>query len=198
MKTENKADSYTGRHQTLFYYAMTLLLLFSMGLLLPVTGKAETTLQQLQHLEAHKLDPTLRVVPVRHKKRMVRKESASPRKKMVVELVLFMQGHCIHCQRFDPVLHAFSEHRNLPVFAYTLDGKGAAPYADAVTAPNSVIQTFFGQRYPVATPTLFLVKMDRPDNLQAYPVLQGEATYQQLVLRVDKVMTLVKGGSNGQ
>lgn len=150
----------------------------------PLSVMANTTLQELQHMEARK-----GIVSSGDHSHVI-DHKTTPQ----FELVLFMQGHCIHCRRFDPVLNKFSHDSGLKVFAYTLDGRGAIPYPNAIPAPQPVIHTFFGQRYPVATPTLFLVKMKSPDDLQAYPVMQGEAMYSQLAQRVEQLMSLALEG----
>lgn len=40
------------------------------------------------------------------------------------KVVLFMQGHCPYCHKFDPVLKQLSGQYGFSVFSYTIDGQG--------------------------------------------------------------------------
>ncbi|HHX9835663.1 TPA: conjugal transfer protein TraF, partial [Salmonella enterica subsp. enterica] len=51
------------------------------------------------------------------------------------KVVLFMQGHCPYCRRFDPVLKQLAQQYGLSVFPYTLDGRGDPAFPEALPAP---------------------------------------------------------------
>lgn len=102
-------------------------------------------------------------------------------------VVLFMQSTCSYCQQFDPVLAQLSQQSGLPVFTYTLDGKGDAAFPKALPASPEVMNDFFGYGLPVATPTTFLVNVN---TMATYPLLQGAVTADVLLARLDEVFTL--------
>ncbi|HBY4950360.1 TPA: type-F conjugative transfer system pilin assembly thiol-disulfide isomerase TrbB, partial [Klebsiella pneumoniae] len=85
------------------------------------------------------------------------------------KVVLFMQGKCPYCHKFDPVLKQLATQYGFSVFPYTIDGQGDEAFPEALPVPPEVMQTFF-PNIPVATPTTFLVNVN---TLAAYPVLQG-------------------------
>lgn len=106
------------------------------------------------------------------------------------KVVLFMQGSCGYCHRFDPVLKSLSEKVGFGVMAYTLDGQGDAAFPDALPAPAEVMKTFF-PNIPVATPTTFLVNVN---TLEALPLLQGATDEQGFMARIDTVLQMYRGG----
>ena len=63
------------------------------------------------------------------------------------KVVLFMQGHCPYCHKFDPVLKQLAGQYGFSVFSYTIDGQGDDAFPEALPAPPDVMQTFFPQ-YP--------------------------------------------------
>ena len=71
------------------------------------------------------------------------------------KVVLFMQGHCPYCHKFDPVLKQLAGQYGFSVFSYTIDGQGDDAFPEALPAPPDVMQTFF-PNIPVATPTTAL------------------------------------------
>jgi len=95
-------------------------------------------------------------------------------------LILFYLHSCPHCKRFDPVLRQFSEEHKIPVLAYTLDGQSLPSFPNSITPDNSEVLKFFPTQSPVV-PTLFL--MDEKTH-RIYPVLQGEASEEQLSQRL--------------
>lgn len=101
-------------------------------------------------------------------------------------VVLFMASDCSYCKRFDPVLKQVSEKTGVAVFPYSLNGEADATFPNAVPAPPAVVAAFFAQGLPVATPTTFLVNVNTMDT---FPLLQGDATEQQLSDRLDTVLT---------
>ncbi|WGE31081.1 type-F conjugative transfer system pilin assembly thiol-disulfide isomerase TrbB (plasmid) [Edwardsiella tarda] len=100
------------------------------------------------------------------------------------KVVLFMQGHCPYCQRFDPLLKSLSEQIGLSVFPYTIDGQGDEAYPTALPAPVAVMQAFFPVPMPIATPTTFLVNVN---TLATWPLLQGATDSQAFLTRLDTV-----------
>lgn len=107
------------------------------------------------------------------------------------KIVLFMQSSCSYCHRFDPMLSQFSQESGLPVFPYTIDGKGDDTYPDALPAPEPVMVDYFQDGMPVATPTTFLVNVN---TLAAFPLLQGAVEKPALISRLDDVFQIALNG----
>ena len=93
--------------------------------------------------------------------------------------VLFYMQSCPHCQRFDPILKAFSDDHHIAVLAYTLDGKSLPSFPNSFNPTQTELLKFFPTQSPVV-PTLFL--MDQQTH-HIYPVFQGEASRYQLSQR---------------
>src|SRR3990167_11228890 len=93
--------------------------------------------------------------------------------------VLFYMQSCPHCQRFDPILKAFSDDHHIAVLAYTLDGKSLPSFPNSFNPTQTELLKFFPTQNPVV-PTLFL--MDQQTH-HIYPVFQGEASRYQLSQR---------------
>ena len=110
------------------------------------------------------------------------------------KVVLFMQGHCPYCHKFDPVLKQLAGQYGFSVFSYTIDGQGDDAFPEALPAPPDVMQTFF-PNIPVATPTTFLVNVN---TLAAYPILQGATDAQGFMARVDTVFQMTGEAGDGQ
>ena len=102
------------------------------------------------------------------------------------KVVLFMQGQCPYCQKFDPVLKSLSQQVGFGVMAYTIDGQGDTAFPEALPAPPEVMKTFF-PNLPVATPTTFLVNVN---TLEALPLLQGATDEQGFMARLDPVLQM--------
>lgn len=103
------------------------------------------------------------------------------------KVVLFMQGHCPYCQKFDPVLKQLAGQYGFSVFPYTIDGQGDEAFPQALPVPPDVMQTFF-PNIPVATPTTFLVNVN---TLAAFPLLQGATDAQGFMARIDTVFQMM-------
>jgi len=103
-------------------------------------------------------------------------------------VVLFMQSTCSYCQQFDPVLAQLSQQSGLPVFTYTLDGKGDGAFPKALPASPEVMSEFFGNGLPIATPTTFLVNVN---TMATYPLLQGAVASDALLIRPLDVLTRI-------
>ena len=104
------------------------------------------------------------------------------------KVVLFMQGKCPYCHKFDPVLKQLAGQYGFSVFPYTIDGQGDEAFPEALPVPPEVMQTFF-PNIPVATPTTFLVNVN---TLAAYPLLQGTTDAQGFMARVDTVFQMME------
>ena len=102
------------------------------------------------------------------------------------KVVLFMQGQCPYCHKFDPVLKSLSQQVGFGVMAYTIDGQGDTAFPEALPAPPEVMKTFF-PNLPVATPTTFLVNVN---TLEALPLLQGATDEQSFMARLDTVLQM--------
>ncbi|PVZ84207.1 type-F conjugative transfer system pilin assembly thiol-disulfide isomerase TrbB [Serratia sp. S1B] len=103
------------------------------------------------------------------------------------KVVLFMQGNCPYCHKFDPLLRSISERTGLSVFPYTIDGQGDEAFPEALPAPAEVMRTFF-PGLPVATPTTFLVNVN---SLDAWPLLQGATDEKGFMSQLDIVFQTV-------
>ena len=110
------------------------------------------------------------------------------------KVVLFMQGHCPYCHKFDPVLKQLATQYGFSVFPYTIDGQGDEAFPEALPVPPDVMQTFF-PNIPVATPTTFLVNVN---TLAAYPILQGATDAQGFMARMDTVFQMMGATGNEQ
>ena len=106
------------------------------------------------------------------------------------KVVLFMQGSCPYCHKFDTVLKSLSERVGFGVMAYTIDAHGDESYPEALPVPADVMRTFF-HNIPVATPTTFLVNVN---TLEALPLLQGATDEQEFLARLDAVLQMHQGG----
>lgn len=99
-------------------------------------------------------------------------------------IVLFMQSSCEYSQKFDPVLKDFSRQSRLPVFAFSMDGKGDSTFPNVLPATPDVMVEFFQSGLPVATPTTFLTHVN---TMETYPLLQQAADIGLLSTRLDEV-----------
>ncbi|MEM8060165.1 type-F conjugative transfer system pilin assembly thiol-disulfide isomerase TrbB [Morganella morganii subsp. sibonii] len=100
-------------------------------------------------------------------------------------LVLFMQSECIYCRQFDPLLKQWADMRGFKVFVYSLNGQGDPSFPDAIPAPQSVVQTFFGSGIQVMTPTLFLVEVN---TLKTAPLAQGLTPLPEIENRLHRTL----------
>ncbi|MGE0968609.1 type-F conjugative transfer system pilin assembly thiol-disulfide isomerase TrbB (plasmid) [Klebsiella sp. WOUb02] len=140
-----------------------------------ITGTAPDTAKTLSH-------PAKPVVPAR----WLRLSNGRQVDLNDWKVVLFMQGHCPYCQKFDPVLKQLAAQHGFSVFSYTIDGQGDEAFPQALPVPPDVMQTFF-PNIPVATPTTFLVNVN---TLAAYPLLQGATDAQGFMARMDTVLQM--------
>jgi type-F conjugative transfer system pilin assembly thiol-disulfide isomerase TrbB len=102
-------------------------------------------------------------------------------------VVLFMQSTCEYSQKFDPVLKAFSERSGLPVFPFSMDGKGDLTFPNVLTATPDVILEYFQTGLPLATPTTFLTNVH---TMETYPLLQQFADDMTFATRLDEVFRI--------
>lgn len=102
-------------------------------------------------------------------------------------VVLFMQSTCPYSQKFDPVLKGFSQRTGLPVFPFSMDGRGDITFTDVVPATPDVLLEYFQSGIPLATPTTFLTNVH---TMETYPLLQQQADEITLASRLDEVLRL--------
>ena len=146
----------------------------------PAQARPSVT-DEIRALEQHKHAPAIKPAPAR----TLRLSNGQTVNAAHWNIVLFMASDCSYCKRFDPVLRQVSEETGVGVFPYTLNGEADASFPHAVPAPPTVVAAFFAQGLPIATPTTFLVNVDTMDT---FPLLQGDATAQQLQDRLDTVL----------
>lgn len=106
--------------------------------------------------------------------------------------VLFYMSTCPHCQRFDPILKSFSFENHIPVLAYTLDGNSLHSFPNSFTPTKNEVLKFFPTDNPVV-PTLFL--MDEKTH-RIYPMMRGEATFDQVSQRFDQLQSNILNNSS--
>lgn len=102
-------------------------------------------------------------------------------------VVLFMQSSCEYSQKFDPVLKAFSARSGLPVFPFSMDGKGDLTFPNVLPATPDVILEYFQTGLPLATPTTFLTNVH---TMETYPLLQQFADDMTFATRLDEVFRI--------
>lgn len=102
-------------------------------------------------------------------------------------VVLFMQSSCEYSQKFDPVLKGFSDRTGLPVFPFSMDGKGDMTFPNVLAATPDVILEYFQSGLPLATPTTFLTNVH---TMETYPLLQQFADEMTFASRLDEVFRL--------
>lgn len=102
-------------------------------------------------------------------------------------VVLFMQSSCEYSQKFDPVLKAFSERSGLPVFPFSMDGKGDLTFPNVLPATPDVLVEYFQVGLPLATPTTFLTNVH---TMETYPLLQQFADEMAFATRLDEVLRI--------
>ncbi|MCK7310568.1 type-F conjugative transfer system pilin assembly thiol-disulfide isomerase TrbB [Enterobacter quasiroggenkampii] len=108
-------------------------------------------------------------------------------------VVLFMQSSCEYSQRFDPVLKAFSARSGLPVFAFSMDGKGDLTFPNVLPATPDVLVEYFQVGLPLATPTTFLTNVH---TMETYPLLQQYADEMTFATRLDEVLRIALDKKN--
>ena len=102
--------------------------------------------------------------------------------------VLFYMKSCPHCQIFDPILASYSADNDVPVLAYTLDGKTLPSFPNTVYPTKAELLKYFPSQNPVV-PTVFLI--DR--NLhKIYPMMRGQATRTQLSQQFHLLVNKIK------
>lgn len=102
-------------------------------------------------------------------------------------VVLFMQSSCEYSQKFDPVLKAFSGRTGLPVFPFSMDGRGDLTFPDVLPATPDVLVEYFQVGLPLATPTTFLTNVH---TMETWPLLQQYADEMAFATRLDEVFRI--------
>lgn len=108
-------------------------------------------------------------------------------------VVLFMQSSCEYSQKFDPVLKAFSVRSGLPVFAFSMDGKGDLTFPNVLPATPDVLVEYFQLGLPLATPTTFLTNVH---TMETWPLLQQYADEMTFATRLDEVLRIALDKKN--
>lgn len=114
------------------------------------------------------------------------RSAAEPQKQPHVAFVLFYMAKCPHCQRFDPILKQYARSHDMDVLAYTLDGKPLPSFPNSQSPTEHEMRQFFPEGNPVV-PTVFLMNLDQH---RIYPLLKGEATFNQLDERVHQIIKM--------
>lgn len=102
-------------------------------------------------------------------------------------IVLFMQSTCQYSQKFDPVLKGFSDRTGLPVFPFSMNGKGDLTFPNVLPATPDVLVEYFLVGLPLATPTTFLTNVH---TMETYPLLQQYADEMTFATRLDEIFRL--------
>lgn len=98
-------------------------------------------------------------------------------------IVVFYESTCPHCQRFTPILKAFSDEYGFRVYAFSVDGPGLPAFPKPLAVNTGIVHNFFptGQ---VVLPSSFLVNNA---TLMTYPINTGEMLMPDLVSRMDAI-----------
>ena len=87
-------------------------------------------------------------------------------------MVVFIQSTCKYCKEFDPIIKQFANEKNIKITVFSFDGLSDGNFDLVLPVSNEIVATFF-RDLPVATPTVFLVHIDK---LTTLPVSQGSMT----------------------
>ena len=98
--------------------------------------------------------------------------------------ILFYRSSCPHCQVFDPVLKAFTDHYGFQVLPFTTDGISLPAFPNSTTITQSIINEFFGENATIAVPTLLMMNKN---NLHVYPVVEGEMNLMEFTDRMNQL-----------
>jgi type-F conjugative transfer system pilin assembly thiol-disulfide isomerase TrbB len=107
-------------------------------------------------------------------------------------VVLFYRSGCPHCQRFDPIVRALTDHYHLTTYAYTTDGRDLPSFPHSLMATQKVLNTFFGGQ-AIVVPTVFLVNVH---TLSTYRIAVGEMSYGAFDQRLHQAANRLVGDSN--
>lgn len=75
-------------------------------------------------------------------------------------LAFIFSSTCPYCHQFAPTLQAFAKQTGLPVYAFSVDGKGLAQYPQPLTATFDILTTFYEDAQNASYPALFLVNLN--------------------------------------
>lgn len=110
-------------------------------------------------------------------------------------LVMFMSSSCEYSHKFGPVIKQFTARSGLPVFPFSMDGRGDATFPDVLPATPDVVVEYFQSGIPISTPTTFLTHVN---TMETWPLLQEAAELPQLVARLDEVFRLALDRQSGK
>lgn len=91
--------------------------------------------------------------------------------------VLFYRSTCPHCERFAPIISAFSKDFGFRIYAYTTDGNVLPELNNSMVVTRDIENTFFSNNHNIVVPSLFIVNVK---TMQAYFIDQGEMSYNEL------------------
>lgn len=75
-------------------------------------------------------------------------------------LAFIFSATCPHCLKFAPTLEAFAATTELPVYPFSVDGKGIHTYDKPLIATPDIMREFFPNQADIVYPALFLVNLN--------------------------------------
>ena len=106
-------------------------------------------------------------------------------KPMIYQFVLFYRSQCMHCQRFDPILKAYSNRSGISVKAYSTDGQALPDFPHTTPIDAATTAQYFGAGQTLRVPTLFIMNKSTQ---HVFPVSTGEMQYRELAQRMNNLM----------
>lgn len=97
-------------------------------------------------------------------------------------LAFIFSSTCPYCHQFAPTLQAFAKQTGLPVYAFSMDGRGLPQYPQPLTATKDILMTFYQTSSNATYPALFLVNLNNrkhvPLAIGNVPLSALNTTYQ--------------------
>ena len=97
-------------------------------------------------------------------------------------LAFIFSSTCPYCHQFAPTLKQFAQQTGLPVYAFSVDGRGLPQYPQPLTATNDILTTFYQTSSNATYPALFLVNLNNrkhvPLAIGNVPLTALNTTYQ--------------------
>lgn len=101
-------------------------------------------------------------------------------------LAFIFSSTCPYCHQFAPTLQQFEKQTGLPVYAFSVDGKGLPQYPQPLTATGDILSTFFESANNATYPALFLVNLD---NRKHVPLAIGNVPLNALTTTYNASLT---------
>ena len=108
-------------------------------------------------------------------------------------LLLIYSSRCRYCHLFAPTLKQYVDERGLTVRSISLDGRPIRHFPNIEQADEALINTAYGDM-PHGTPALFVIN---EETNAIYPVLFGNASYDELSNRVMTLILKIKDFEGG-